>query len=310
MEDTRAMSTPDDDAITLRQLRVLQAFMETGNLARAAERLQTSTVSVHRALHALEEGMRCVLFRQEGRNLVPTPAAHRLAEAARDTAARLSEGIRATREIAGYAADRIRMGSMYSLTSRAVPALVLAMKQRRPDVQTELLLGSNADLLQKLRDGAIEAALMAVPAGAPDIESEPLFEDETLFAAPAHSAYAASSEVDLNACAQERFVSLTEGFATHDSFAQAFRIAGFAPQIAMHTGDIYSLMNLVGGGVGCTLLPGRVRQVLPDNVRLIPLHPRYRVRQTIGLNFLRSRERDPNLLALLAVCRALKTTLV
>lgn len=300
------MAPHDDDTITLRQLRVLQAFMEAGNLARAAERLQTSTVSVHRALHALEEGLRCVLFRPEGRNLVPTPAAHRLAEAARDVATVLAEGVRATREIAGYAADRIRMGSMYSLTSRVVPAVVLALKQRRPELQTELVLGSNADLLARLRDGAIEAALMAVPAGAADIESEPLFEDEVFFAAPAGSAYAALPEVDLGACAGERFVSLTEGFATRDGFVEAFRIAGFAPRIAMHTGDIYSLMNLVGGGVGCTLLPGRVRNVLPDAVRLVPLQPRYRVRQAIGLNFLRSRERDPNLLALLAVCRTLK----
>ena len=301
--------TPRDDDITLRQLQVLLAFMEAGNLARAAERLQTSTVSVHRALHALEEGMRCVLFRPEGRNLVPTAAAQRLAEVAREMTRLLADGVRATREIAGYAADRIRIGSMYSLTSRAVPALVLGMKQRKPEVQTELLLGSNADLLAKLRDGAIDAALMAVPVGATDIESEPLFEDEAFFAAPAQSAYATLPEVDLGACADERFVSLTEGFATHASFVEAFRIAGFAPQIAMHTGDIFSLMHLVDGGVGCTLLPGRVRNVLPDNVRLVPLQARYRVRHTIALNFLRARERDPNLLALLGVCRALKARL-
>jgi LysR family malonate utilization transcriptional regulator len=299
----------DDEAITLRQLQVLLAFMEAGNLARAAERLQTSAVSVHRALHALEEALRCVLFRQEGRNLVPTAAAQRLAEMARDMDRLLADGVRATREIAGYAADRIRIGSMYSLTSRTVPALVLGMKQRKPEVQTELMLGSNADLLAKLRDGVIEAALMAVPADAADIETEPLFEDETFFAAPAQSDYATQAEVDLGACAGERFVSLGEGFATHDSFGQAFRMAGFAPQIAMHTGDIYTLMNLVAGGVGCTLLPGRVRNVLPPNVVLVPLQARYRVRQTIGLNFLRTRERDPNLLALLAVCRSIKASL-
>ena len=298
-----------DDDITLRKFQILLAFMETGNLARAADQLQTSPVSVHRALHSLEEGLRCVLFRQEGRNLVPTAAAQRLAEVARDVLRQVADGVRATREVAGYAADRIRMGSMYSLTSRAVPALVLGMKQRKPEVQTELILGSNADLLAKLRDGAIDAALMAVAPGAADIEAEPLFEDEAFFAAPAQSVYATQAEVDLGACAAERFVSLTEGFATHDSFVEAFRIAGFTPQIAMHTGDIYTLMNLVDGGLGCTLLPGRVRSVLPANVRLVPLQARYRVRQTIALNFLRSRERDPNLLALLAVCRSIKATL-
>ena len=64
-----------------------------------------------------------------------------------------------------------------------------------------------------------------------------------------------------------------------------------------------SLMNLVSGGVGYTLLPGRVRGVMPQNVQLIPLQARYLMRQTIALNFLRTRERDPNLLALLSVCR-------
>lgn len=74
----------------------------------------------------------------------------------------------------------------------------------------------------------------------------------------------------------------------------------------MTTGDIFSLMNLVGGGIGCTLLPGRVRATLPENVQLIPLQSRFSMRQKISVNFLRRRERDPNLLALLATCRGYK----
>ena len=80
-------------------------------------------------------------------------------------------------------------------------------------------------------------------------------------------------------------------------------MAGFTPNVVMKTDDIFSLMNLVSGGVGYTLLPGRVRGVMPQKVQLIPLQARYLMRQTIVLTFLRSRERDPNLLALLSVCR-------
>jgi len=50
-------------------------------------------------------------------------------------------------------------------------------------------------------------------------------------------------------------------------------------------------------------LPGRVRATLPKNVQLIPLQARFSMRQKISVNFLRTRERDPNLLALLATCR-------
>ncbi|SET82010.1 LysR family transcriptional regulator [Variovorax sp. OV084] len=298
-----------DEEITFRKLEILLAFMETGNLARAAEKLETSAVSVHRALHSLETGLRCALFRHEGRNLHPTEAAQALAEVARDVLRAMSEGIRATREVAGYSSDRIRIGSLYSLTSRTVPRLIMGLKLRMPDLHTELVLGSNADLLQKLRDGVIDVALMAVPEGTSDVESEPLFEDDIQFAAPVDSPYSAQKEIDLGACASERFVSLSEGFITYSGFVESFRVAGFTPNVVMKTGDIFSLMNLVSGGVGYTLLPGRVRGVMPQNVRLIPLQPRYLMRQTIALNFLRTRERDPNLLALLTLCRTSKAEL-
>lgn len=292
-----------DEEITFRKLEVLLAFMETGNLARAAEQLGISAVTVHRSLHSLETGLRCSLFKIEGRNLQPLEAAHALADVARKVLRTMDEGIRSTREVAGYSSDRVRIGSLYSLTTRAIPALVVGIKLRKPELQTELVLGSNADLLRRLRDGGIDAALMAVPEGAQDIESQALFEDDIYFAAPVGSRYASFHEIDLGACAGERFVSLSEGFVTYSGFMEAFRIAGFKPDVVMTTGDIFSLMNLVAGGIGCTLLPGRVRGVLADKVQLIPLQAKYLMRQTIGLSFLRSRERDPNLLALLAVCR-------
>ena len=289
--------------ITFRKLEVLLAYMETGNLTRAAELLDVSTVSVHRALHSLEEGVRCTLFRHEGRNLLPTDAAQVLAEVARDVLKLMASGINSTRQAGGYAADSIKIGSLYSLTIKTVPKLIMGLKLRKPDLQTELVLGSNADLLQKLKQGMVDATLMTVPEGEADIESIPLFDDDIYFAAPVGSQYAKLDVVDLSACADERFVSLTEGFATYSGFIDAFRVAGFTPNIVMKVGDIFSLMNLVSGGIGCTLLPGRVRDVFPHKVQLIPLQPKFLMRQQIGLNFLRTRERDPNLLVLASVCR-------
>ena len=297
------MPTRISEEITFRKLEALLAFMETGNLAKAAEALDISTVSVHRALHSLEEGMRCALFRHEGRNLLPTEAAHVLADVARDVLKTMADGIRVTREAAGYSADHLKIGSLYSLTIRTVPQVVIGIKTRRPELQAELVLGSNADLIYKLRQGAIDAALTGMPEPDPEIESIPLFEDDIFFAAPADSRYARMDAVDLRLCRDEPFVSLGEGFVTSSGFMEAFRIADLTPNVVMKVGDIFSLMNLGGGGIGYTLLPGRVRDVAARNVALIPLTAEFDMKQTIGLSFLRRRERDPNLLALAAVCR-------
>lgn len=303
------MSNRIDEEITFRKLEILLTFMEAGSLGRTAERLGVSTVSVHRALHSLEAGARCTLFRLEGRNLLPTDAAYALADVATEVLRTMTEGIRSTREIAGYAADRIRIGSLYSMTSRTVPALIRGLKLRKPDLHTELVLASNADLLIKLRDGTIDAALMGWVEDASDLESQLLFEDDLFFAAPAGSPYAARASIDLRDCEDERFVSLSEGFVTRERFVDAFREAGFSPHIAITTGDIFSLMNLVGGGIGCSLLPGRVRDVLPRDVRLLEMLPRYHSMQRIVVTFLRTRERDPNLLSLVAASRDYATEL-
>ena len=66
--------------ITFRKLSIFMTFMEKGNIARTAEALDISGVSVHRALHTLEENVRCPLFVHKGRNLIPQPAAWTLLE--------------------------------------------------------------------------------------------------------------------------------------------------------------------------------------------------------------------------------------
>lgn len=206
---------------------------------------------------------------------------------------------------------RIRLADFGGLYLEVVPTggKLWRWKYRYAGKEKRLAIGSypETSLAQARRaNGTIDAALMGLPEAMPDVESEPLFEDDIYFAAPANSIYSGQPSIDLGACREENFVSLNEGFVTQNGFTEAFRIAQFTPRVVMKTGDIFSLMNLVGGGVGCTLLPGRVRGVLPSDVRLIPLQPKYLVRQTIALSFLRSRERDPNLLALLAVCRTSK----
>jgi LysR family transcriptional regulator, malonate utilization transcriptional regulator len=294
------------EEITFRKLEVFLAYMDGGNLNTAAEMLDISVVSVHRALHSLEESMSCKLFMHEGRSLVPNDAAHVLADVSRKVIKLMSDGILATRRAAGYSAHHLKIGSLYSLTTSTAPEVIIGIKLRRPELQTELVLGSNADLLQKLKQNAIDAVLMAISESDPEIESIPLFEDDIFFAAPVGSPYAALSEIDLRQCMNEKFVSLKEGFITFHGFREAFRIADFSPNVVMKVGDIFSLMNLVSAGIGYTLLPGRVRDVFGSKLQFIPLKQEYLMRQTIGVSFLRVREHDPNLLALAAVCRMLR----
>ena len=59
-----------DEELTLKNTDFL-TFMRCGNLSKTAAEMQLSNVSVHKALHSLESALRCPLFKNEGRNLIP-----------------------------------------------------------------------------------------------------------------------------------------------------------------------------------------------------------------------------------------------
>jgi LysR family malonate utilization transcriptional regulator len=293
-----------DEEITLKKLEVFLAFMRLHSLSRVSEELGQSTVSVHRALHSLEEGLRCQLFRREGRNLAPLPAAMAFARHAERAVEETEEGIRTVRELAGFGGARLKIGSLFSLTLRCIPQLLMGLKMRRPELQIELTLGSSQELLNTLSEGRLDAVVIGLqaPVEDPQLLRVPLFEDEVHLAAPHGSPWAGRAHVDLRELRGEKFITLGGGFVTSDSFDHAFQQAGYVPETIMRVGDIFSLINLVGGGMGYSLLPGRVAG-FSSRVELIPLAARYASRQAITLLLSRSRERDPNLLALAAECR-------
>ena len=289
--------------LTFRKLAIFMAFMEKGNIARAAEALNLSGVSVHRALHTLEENVRCPLFVHKGRNLLPLPAAWTLLEYCQEATQIMERGLAEARKMAGIGQNRLRVGTLYSLTLETVPQLIMGMKLRRPELEMDLTMGSNETLLHKLEEGSLDAILISISESELDsanLEMLPLFHDEIFLAAPAAAKLNPSAPADLRDYRQQKFVALAEGFATYAGFQEAFHIAGFEPEIVTRVNDIFSMLSLVQAGVGFTLMPGRMKKVYENSVQLLKLAQPYQMQQQIAIVFARNREHDPNLLALAA----------
>jgi LysR family malonate utilization transcriptional regulator len=292
------------EEITLKKLEVFLTFMRVSNLARVSELLGQSAVSVHRALHSLEEGLGCPLFKREGRNLIPLETAYVFAEHAKQALEACEEGVRRVRDAAGFNAPTLHIGSLYSLTLHCIPRIIVGLKLRKPTLDINLTMGSNRDLLRGLAEGNLDAIIVGLiePVAGNELLSVPLFDDSIYLAAPVGSPYANHADIDLAQMKDEKFVALNEGFVTSQSFFQAFERGGLQPQIAMEVSDIFSLINLVSEGMGYGLLPGRIG-AFSTRIQLIPLAPKYTSQQCITLVFSKNRERDPNLLALAAECR-------
>ena len=160
--------------------------------------------------------------------------------------------------------------------------------------------------MKRLTEGVVDAIAIAVPEkNLPDgVQVVPLFEDR-LYLASSKNCKPLQAEIDLSEYEKEKFLTLQDGFATTSGFYEAFQLAGFKPNVVMKVGDIFSLMNMVSGELGRSLLPGRVKALMGDAIEFTPLLPKYQVIQRIGLLYLQANESNPNLLAIAAEARML-----
>lgn len=196
----------------------------------------------------------------------------------------------------------MRVGTLYSLTLETVPRLIMGMKLRRPDLEMDLTMGSNETLLHMLDEGSLDAILISISESDIDrnsLEVLPLFHDDIFLAAPASATLNTSGPADLRDYKDQKFVALAEGFATYAGFQEAFHIAGFEPEIVTRVNDIFDAEPGTGG-VGFTLMPGRMKKVYENSVQLLKLAQPYQMQQLIAIVFARNREQDPSLRALAA----------
>ncbi|CNH52352.1 LysR family transcriptional regulator [Yersinia frederiksenii] len=291
--------------ITLRKVEIFLTYMEMENIAKTAEIMNISPVSVHRALHSLEENLRCPLFSHSGRNLRPLPAAKVMQEHAQEVVNSFEQCIKLTREAAGFNSSILRIGLLYSLVLKTMPQIIQGLKVRCPDLSIEFIMNSNQKLIEAMNAGKVDAILISTPDeyNTQQYETWKIFSDSIYLAVPSDIAKGLESPVNLRQLSREKFVALSEGFATWRGFQKAFQIAGYMPNITMRVHDIFSLMSMINAGVGLTLLPGRMSGLFENNVRLLPLQNEFRMEQEISLIFPKNQEQHPNILALLAECR-------
>jgi DNA-binding transcriptional LysR family regulator len=116
----------------------------------------------------------------------------------------------------------------------------------------------SGELSSMLRHDEIDFAFLSVAAGVgrPGLELRPLVEEELFVVLPAAHRLAGRARVRLAELAGERFVSFLEGTRLRELLVGGAREAGFEPHIAFESDQVRRIRDMVGLGLGVTLLPG------------------------------------------------------
>lgn len=291
--------------ITLRQLRYLSALARHEHFGRAAKACSVSQPALSMQIRELEQMLGVTLVERR-------PGQTVLTAIGRDIAERGDAVLAASRDLMDFAlhrgaplSGRLVLGVIPSLAPYLLPRLLPTLQAHYPRLDLALRETQTRVLIDEVRNGGLDAAMLALPVTDPDIEVTELFDDRFRLAAPADDASFCGAAVAVDDIDQRRLILLEDGHCLRDqALAFCATARGGVQTMARGASSLTTVMEMVAAGYGVTFVPDIAVEVERRNarVRFIPLAEPVPGRR-IGLIFRRTSPRKNDFVALSDVVR-------
>jgi DNA-binding transcriptional LysR family regulator len=240
----------------LHQLRYFVTVVREGTFTKAAERLYITQPSLSEQIRKLEQELGSPLFERLGRTLALTNAGEAFLPHAERVLVEVEQARLRVQEVRGLRRGRITIGALPSAAGRLLPPYLAEFQHRFPGVEVAL---QEEDLSVSIEDlvhqGQLDMAIVRLPKRRMDLAARPLHREPMVLLAPPDHRLSTRLSVALAELAEEPFVVMKHGKGLRQLLEGVCGRAGFEPRVAVETGQLCSMVGLVLGGVGITVLP-------------------------------------------------------
>ncbi len=242
--------------LSLRDIEYFLAVVEHASVARAAEACHVSQPTLSMQLKKLEEQLGVALFERLPRAMRPTEAGLLLlpqARALRNAATTLESQ---ARSMADPLAGTLRIGVFPTLAPYLLPVAAQSLAERLPRLAPQWIEEKTPTLVKQLQEGAIDAALLAMPVEGPGLVARFLFDEPFLLAVSAKHPLARSRKpVSLEALREEEVLLLEEGHCLRDQALSLCQRIGVGETRAFRATSLETLRQMVRVSDIVTLMP-------------------------------------------------------
>jgi LysR family hydrogen peroxide-inducible transcriptional activator len=243
------------DRPTLRQLEYFAAVGEHLHFGRAAEACNVSQPTLSEQLAGLETQLRVQLFERDRKSVRATPAARALLPLAKRALQASDALVDAAMALTGELEGALHFGVIPTIAPYMLPRIVGPLRASRPRLRLVLHEDSTERLLRALGEGELDLLLLSLDAELGPVESEALFNEPFLLAAPADHRLAGCSEVALGELEGEPLLLLEEAHCLRSQVLSVCRFLNAPETVPFRASSLTTLVEMVVGGLGVTLLP-------------------------------------------------------
>ena len=257
--------------MTLTELKYIVAVARERHFGRAAEACFVSQPTLSVAIKKLEEELEVQIFERGGSEIGITPIGQGIVEQAQ----RVLEEAHAIREIAQQGRDPLagplRVGVIYTIGPYLLPALIPQMIQDAPRMPLILQEDYTVKLLELLRQGEIDVAILADPFSDAGLVTQPVYDEPFVVALPAEHRWSSRDRIPSTEIKDETMLLLGTGHCFRDHVLEVcpelsrFSQASAGIQKTFEGSSLETIRHMVASGIGITVLPAMAG---PGNGRL------------------------------------------
>lgn len=271
----------------MRQLRYFVALAERNHFGQAAEACAISQPALSQQVKELEQVLGAPLVERSARRVRLTRLGAEFAQRARAILRSVDDLDDLARARRQSLSGRLSLGVIPTVAPYLLPQVVKTLPQRFPDIELTLREAVTQRLVGYLLEGRLDTAIVALPLSEPQLRELPLFEEEFVLVRPQGDAGKPVPGPDTLRTMQ--LLLLEEGHCFRDQALSYCAMTANAPRDLMEGNSLTTLVQMVGAGIGVTLIPRmavdvETRSATVSVARLAPTAPQ----RTIGMVWRRS----------------------
>ena len=247
--------------MTLTELKYIVAVAREKHFGRGAEACHVSQPTLSVAIKKLEEELQVKLFERNANEITVTPLGLEIVRQAQS----VLEQADSIREIAKRGKDplagALRLGIIYTIGPYLLPDLVRQNITLSPQMPLMLQENFTVKLLEELRTGEIDCAILAEPFPDTNLAIAPLYDEPFVAAVPSDHPLAARSSITAEELKQQTMLLLGNGHCFRDHVLEVCpEFARFSSSTegiskSFEGSSLETIKHMVAAGMGVTLVP-------------------------------------------------------
>lgn len=241
--------------MNLRDLRYLVALADTCHFGRAAERCFVSQPTLSAQIKKLEDYLGVKLIERQPRRVALTEAGTRIVPIARRILQDSDQLVTVAKDDREPLSGRLKVAFIPTIGPYLLPLVARKLRKELPKLQLLLYEYQTEALLEKLRSGALDLGVLALPVALEGLECEKLYEENFTLAVPTTHPLSKKATVRPDDLAGENLLLLEDGHCLRDQALEVCSRVDVRENVDYRATSLETLRQMVAAGVGVTLLP-------------------------------------------------------